>query len=72
MKTETNSDLLDVNDDLVALLLSVARRADELVRTEVERRSERDFWREAEEEVFRVERVGNALEREAVCGGCAL
>ena len=52
MKTDPTCAAPEVNDDVIALLLSVARRADELVRTENERAPERDFWREAEQEVF--------------------
>ena len=51
MTTDQTCAAPELNDDVITLLLSVARRADELVRTEAERAPERDFWREAEEEV---------------------
>ncbi len=40
------------SDEIVRLLLSVARRADELMRGSGNVRDERDFWREAEVEVL--------------------
>ncbi len=40
-----------VVDEILRLLLSVARRADELMRSE-NARGERDFWREAEKEIL--------------------
>lgn|GEM_PF-5631619 len=39
-------------DEIVELLLNVARRADELRRRNEGEASERDFWREAEAEVW--------------------
>jgi len=40
------------SDEIMRLLLDVARRADELMRRSGSAVGERDFWREAEAEVF--------------------
>lgn len=41
-----------VLDELTQLQLSVAQRADELMRNDRGTSPERDFWREAEEEIW--------------------
>ena len=44
-------------DDLSQLQLSIARRADELLRSHGGRHPERDFWDEAEREIWDVRRA---------------
>jgi hypothetical protein len=52
MQTVEPSLALAQIDELTQLQLSVAQRADELMRLDRERRAERDYWREAEAEVL--------------------